>query len=659
MGRKRFTARFKARVALQALEDEGKVKELATEHEISSGLIEEWVEILRNRSEGLFMDNQSAPDEEQPDTLRDYLSLLRATLDATANGVLVVDKDGKITIYNDRFLEMWNIPEHIISGQADKVAVQYVLDQIENPDEFLDKIRELYNRPEATSKDEIVLKDGRIIERYSFPQRVGNKIVGRVWSFMDVTESRATQKKMNRFGRLLKSINANVEEAILRSTPSEGLVYVNDAFVDMFGYQSKEEALSVPPEQYYKSEAQRWDLVNKLTNKGRLVNEEVEYKRKNGSTFWGLENCTLVETDGKQFIDCVILDVTKRREVEEALRQSEEKYRAIVENIEDGYFETNLEGNFTFFNESLQRILGYSRKELFSLDRSYYMDKENARDIWKVCAGVYQTGEPVQGRDWEVITKGGKTRSVEASISPKKDSNEEPSGFRGIVRDITDRKRYEKRIKKSLNEKEILLGEIHHRVKNNLAVISGLLFLQADQTLDETAESLLKQSRSRIHSMAVVHEMLYDSRSFASISPEEYVHKLIEFITRNLDTEDKNIETEVITGDIQLKIQESIPCALIINELLTNAYKYAFQGRTEGKITIRFEPVDELHYQLVVADNGIGFDKKSELTKDMNDGLGLYLVNTLIKQLKGDVSIDTSNGTRFVITFPATQTAVF
>ena len=648
-----MTSDFKSQVALAVLEDKKSVDELAQEHDIPPAKIKQWVRRIRKQSATLFPDEEWSDSENRPSELRNYLSLLRATLDATANGILVVDLEGHITIYNERFLQIWDIPEEVIAGEDDETAVQFVLDRIQEPQTFLDKVDELYNKPEASSKDEIQLKDGRIIERYSFPQRIGDKVVGRVWSFMDVTESRTAQQKMNRFARLLKSINENVEEAILRSTPSEGLVYVNDAFVEMFGYESKEEALNTPPAEYYHNDEQRWHLVKKLKEEGSFSNQEVQYRRKNGSTFWGLENCTLVEVDGREYIDCVILDITKRREVEEALRQSEEKYRTIIENIEDGYFETDLEGRFTFVNDSIERILGYSREQLLMMDKANYMDRKNALSIMRVFRTVYDTGRPEQGYDWEIITRDGERRTVEASISLIEDKRGEPVGFRGIVRDITERIRYQQQIERSLKEKEVLLGEIHHRVKNNLAVISGLLYLQADQTMDETARSVLEQSQSRIHSMAMVHEMLYDTKSFSSITPETYIRRLIDYITRNLDHGEKEISTVVHTGHIQLHMKEAIPCALIINELITNAYKYAFPGRKQGNITVRFESEDENYYRLEIADDGVGFEKKPDLATDTGEGLGLYLVDTLVKQLRGTVDIDLSEGTRFIIRFPA------
>ncbi|MDX1639262.1 MAG: PAS domain S-box protein [Balneolaceae bacterium] len=653
-------SKTKAKAALKAISKAASPEELAREYDVAESRIREWIAHLERKAHQLFPAEQTASksvenistDEDSPE-LRHLISLLQATLDATANGILVIDLDGKVVTYNKRFLEMWEIPESIADTGEDEKLLGYVLDQLEHPEEFLNRVKELYNRPSATSQDILRFKDGRIFERYSLPQRMGDEITGRVWSFMDVTEQRAAKEKMDRLGQLLRSINANVEEGILRSTPEEGLIYVNDAFVDIFGYDTKGEALAASPEQYYANEEKREELINKLERDGHIKNEEVRFRRKDGSEFWGLENSILVKTDGQLFIDGVVNDITDIKQVEEKLRQSEERYREIIENIEDGYFETDLAGNFTFFNESLTEILGYSADEMMGMNNREYMDEENAKEVFSAFNRVYETGISEKGFQWEVMTKEGERRVVEASISLIKTSDGERVGFRGIVRDITDRMRREEQIKASLKEKVVLLGEIHHRVKNNLAVVSGLLYMQAENTDDESARTLLQQSQNRIHSMAMIHEMLYENRSFSRIDPDQYIRRLINYIAENLDTGQKDITTEVETGKIQLDMNSAIPCALIINELLTNAYKYAFEGREKGKITVRFFQ-ENGEFRLEVADDGIGLDEE-QVRRDYEEGkgLGFFLVETLANQIDGELNIEQDNGTRFVITFPA------
>ncbi|MDZ7772771.1 MAG: histidine kinase dimerization/phosphoacceptor domain -containing protein [Balneolaceae bacterium] len=325
---------------------------------------------------------------------------------------------------------------------------------------------------------------------------------------------------------LLDSITRNVQEAVLRSTPEEGLIYVNDAFLKMFGYQSKEEVLNTQPEKFYAESEERWDLVKEMREKGRISNAEVRFRRRDGSEFWGLENSILVEVDGRIYID-------------------------------------------------------------------------------------------------------------------------------GIVHDITERKRFEKRIQESLREKDVMLGEIHHRVKNNLAVISGLLYLQEERSGDRTASNLLRQSRSRINSMGIVHEMLYKNRTFSSIDPVECVEELVAYIRSDLDLVGKGMQVKVEGGDMQLDMNTAVPFALILHELVSNAFKYASRGEDEepGLLEISFSKEGD-HYRMVIGDNGPGIPDGVLDNLEHACSLGLFLVHTLVNQLNGDMDVEVDEGTRFTITFP-------
>lgn len=657
MGKKKSTfygSQFKAKIALKALKGTP-VVELSEQHGIPASRIEGWVQRLENRAELFFLeeDNEETLPETLNSEIRDYAALLRTTLEATPNGILVVDNDKNIIAYNAYCLNMWEVPEKVAAtGRLDEV-MEYILPQLKNPKEYKTGFEELYNNPEMENREILEFKDGRVFQRHSIPFVQSGEIMGRVTSFADITDFKKAQDKLERYSKLLESITTNVSEGILRSTPQEGLVYVNDAFVKIFGYDSRQEVLQINPEQFYADQEQRWRLVEKLQNEGMLKNEEVLFKRKDGSTFYALENSTITKEEDQVYIDAVINDINDRKITEEALRESEEKYRTIVDNIEDGYFETDLSGNFTFVNPAVERILGYPEEALLDMNNREYMDEQNAKKVFNAFNEVYDSGEPMKSFDWELIRNDGRRIFVEASFNLKKDAEGEPVGFRGIVRDITSRKEREEKIKNSLKEKEVLLGEIHHRVKNNLAVISGLLFLQAEKTETKTGRNLLQQSQGRINSMAIVHELLYENHNFSSIDPGKYIEQLITHISSNLSARDKNITTNIHTGDMQLDMNIAIPCALIINELLTNAYKYAFPERDEGTIDVRIYREEDSKVNVIeVVDDGVGIPD-SQIAGDGEEGLGMHLVRILTQQLRGELSISNKEGSRFVITFPA------
>ena len=154
-----------------------------------------------------------------------------------------------------------------------------------------------------------------------------------------------------------------------------------------------------------------------------------------------------------------VKDITERKRAEETLRQSEEKYRTILENIEDGYYEVDLPGNFTFFNDPVCQLFGYSKDELMGMNNRRYTDQENSKKLYQTFNKVYKTGEPTKGFDWEIIRKDGTKRYIEASVSLVKNSSGQPIGFRGIVRDITERKQAEENLKESEEKYRLLVEE--------------------------------------------------------------------------------------------------------------------------------------------------------------------------------------------------------
>jgi len=218
----------------------------------------------------------------------------------------------------------------------------------------------------------------------------------------------------------------------------------------------------------------------------------------------------------------------------------------------------------------------------------------------------------------------------------------------GTMTDITARKQNEALVATSLKEKEVLLKEIHHRVKNNLQVISSLLNLQSGAVSDQRALEQLRESQHRIRSMALIHERLYQSKNLASIDFDEYVKSLCSYLIRSYNPQ--CVRLEITIGRISLPINAAIPCGLIINELVSNALKYAFKGGTEGTIDVGMELTADKKAILTVRDTGVGFPDGLDFRNTQT--LGMQLVNTLTAQINGTIALDRKNGTAFSITFP-------
>ena len=214
--------------------------------------------------------------------------------------------------------------------------------------------------------------------------------------------------------------------------------------------------------------------------------------------------------------------------------------------------------------------------------------------------------------------------------------------------EVTERMQAEEKIKASLKEKEVLLKEIHHRVKNNMQVISSILNLQSRHIKNEQALKMFEDSQSRIKSMALVHEKLYESEDLANIDFAEYVHSITHYLF-GLHEIRPRIRSNVDIKDVLLDVNTAIPCGLIINELVSNSLKYAFPEGIEGEICIQLSSDKDGKVRLIVDDNGIGFPKDLDFRK--TESLGMQLVIMLVEQLEGTVELDKSKGTRFKITF--------
>jgi len=211
----------------------------------------------------------------------------------------------------------------------------------------------------------------------------------------------------------------------------------------------------------------------------------------------------------------------------------------------------------------------------------------------------------------------------------------------------------ERRTSASLREKETLLKEIHHRVKNNLQVVHSLLNLQSDQLNDSRAIEIFGMTQNRINSMALIHDQLYHSDELAWIDFEQYAETLVSSIVHSYATGEQAVETVMEIGDVRLDLDTAIPCGLIVNELVSNAFKYAFSADRPGKITVGMKQNGDGKGVLRIADNGVGIPEELDITD--TESMGMQLVHIFTEQLEGEIALERNGGTSFTITFPLQQ----
>ena len=361
----------------------------------------------------------------------------------------------------------------------------------------------------------------------------------------------------------------------------------------------------------------------------------------------------------------VLLEVSekKHQQTMEALRKSEEKYYNLFENVNDIILFMDLKGNIIDANKKAEEISGYSRENLpvsvltliSPIDALKFASRLKKLLIEKKLPPAVYT----------LKTKNGEKIMVEITSSLV-ETKAKSRGLMVVGRDITERKKVEERIKNSLKEKEVLLKEIHHRVKNNMQIVSSLLHLQEMHLKDHSIQKAFRESQSRIRSMALVYEKLYHSEDLARIDIKEYIDSLSADLFRTYNVNPVDITLKNNVKDIYLTLETAIPCCLIINDLVSNSLRHAFppakdpmeggkRNKPENRIQVDFfsgkgeKNENEYTMTMVVRDNGIGFPGEFEYKKV--DTLGFQLVSMFVKKLRGTIELNSRCGAETRITF--------
>jgi len=342
------------------------------------------------------------------------------------------------------------------------------------------------------------------------------------------------------------------------------------------------------------------------------------------------------------------IDITRRKKAEEALRAVNAYNRSLIEASIDPLVTISLDGKITDVNTATERVTGYTRDVLIGTDfSSYFSDPEAARVGYR---RVFTEGH-VRDYPLEIRHCDGHVTPVFYNATLYHNEKGEVSGIFAAARDITERKRAKEQLHASLREKDILLREIHHRVKNNMQVISSLLDIQARASGKLQLIEMLHESQRRIQAMALVHEKLYASQDFSRIDMAGYVDTLSQELFQSYKVNPWKIEMIVQTDGVYLDINKGISCGLILNELISNALKHAFPGDRQGELQIIIGVTENTEIEIVVRDNGVGLPDDVDIHQPRT--VGLHLVNGLVKnQLDGQIEVRRDNGTEFRIKFP-------
>ena len=385
------------------------------------------------------------------------------------------------------------------------------------------------------------------------------------------------------------------------------------------------------------------DLVQTKT----LLQQEVEKRQKGQKTLKTQKEFLQIllnlypNTILEQGHFAIVTDANTLEAMESELQQTKEQLRAVLDAMPGFVCWVCSDGKYLGVNQYMADTFNVSPDAFVGKELSFLKNSpEFAQFMTEFLADSVPTGHHVV----EARVNGSIRHYLIAAQKYRQDSLAVSVGI-----DITQRKLAEAQIQASLREKEVLLQEIHHRVKNNLQVISSLLDLQSQQIEDSAMLEVFRESQNRVKSMALVHEKLYQSKNFAKINFAEYTESLVNYLFKAYELHSGNVTLELDIDEVALNIDTAIPCGLIINELVSNALKYAFPDNRSGKITISLHSEANRHFNLTIKDDGVGLPIDGEFKTVKS--LGLQLVHVLTQQLKGTIDIDCHRGSEFRVYF--------
>jgi len=492
------------------------------------------------------------------------------------------------------------------------------------------------------------------VEVHSSPISIGGKPV--LFSIIhNVTERRRAEMEREQYFKFFETSS----DLMAIADPNGAFLKTNPAFSQTLGH-SEEELLAKPFIDFIHPEDKQptLDEMGKQQRLGYSLNFENRYLCKDGQYRWLSWRAQYQKDEGITY--ATARDITAQKQAQEMIRESEAKFRSLVDQSVDGVVLVDQSGVVIEWNHGEEQITGIPRSEAIG---SYFWEIQQrimfperrsvlTTDHLRLAFfNTFITGQsPQLGRAFEanIVSATGERKVILQTAFLIKSEGGPRIG--AIVRDITERKQAEERLRAALEEKEALLREVHHRVKNNLQAMIALMDMQANQIEDEVVRTFLKELEGQARTMSLVYEQLYQSENLARVKVPSYLHQLTGYILESFGK--KSTHTlHLDVDDISLDVAQAMPCGLIINELYTNALKHAFPPGFQGDPVVRIElhqAGQEIH--LTVSDNGAGLPQSLDWRKGRS--LGMRLVNLWVThQLGGTLEINSTNGTTFLIAF--------
>ncbi|MHB8053804.1 MAG: PAS domain S-box protein [Candidatus Aminicenantales bacterium] len=474
----------------------------------------------------------------------------------------------------------------------------------------------------------------------------GTQLIGTVH---DITERKRAEDALQESEEKYRTLVEYAAEAILIVQDGK-LKFVNRMSGKISGF-SESELLSSPFLEFIHPDDRKVvgeRYLKRLQGDTSVAKYEFRLMRKDGGIKWVELNAVLVTWEGRPATLNFLNDITERRRAEGMLVKSEKRFRELSDLLPQIIFETDIKGNLTFANKYGIKSFGYSPEEFQSGINIFALFAPEDREGVQRRLGEVLSGSETDIREFQGRRKDGNRFPLLVHATAILEDGQ-TIGIRGIAIDITERKRAEEVIQASLREKEVLLREIHHRVKNNMQVISSLFNLQAGKTQNRECREILKDGQTRIRAMSLVHEKLYQSRDLSKIDLAVYIQSLVLHLFHVYLADSHQVRLETDFEEVYLDVNSAVPCGLILNELISNCLKHAFPVGRKGIIRLGVKHGPDETIILRVADDGIGFPKDFDFRQA--EGLGLQITNLLVGQLEATIDLDRTNGIAFTVTF--------
>ncbi len=583
--------------------------------------------------------------------LKESEERFRGIFDQAAVGIIQISISGQFIVVNDKFLQ-------IIQTKKDKLTKRNFQDII-HPDDVSEALTYLSHlltkiHSNISIETRVICEDNTI--------RWVNLTMSLVWEstkfpkyfigiIQDINDRFIAEEALWDSEERFRAIFEQAAVGMSICNLDGGFFRVNQKFCEIVGYSHFE----LLQRTFYDITAVKYRDENQKYISQLLAGERDNYSMekcyvcKDGTVCWVNVLVSLMRDHTRQpkYFIYVVENISDRKEAERLQGELMRRNNSIVEALGEIVYDRLIPQKKMHWEGHYEKVLGYSKAEI-GTDEASWLERVYPDDLPSVIAEFKRAfGEnKIYDLEYRYRHQDGSYRWIYDRGVMHGKYQGEPTQVIGVMRDITQRKQAEEKLRASLSEKEVLLKEIHHRVKNNLYVISSLLNIQSTYVEDPAVIEFFQDSKNRIQTMAMIHEQLYQSDDLAQIDFKEYLHRLVNNLLSSYNPDPDRIKAIIDVESLHLDLEIAIPCGLLINELVTNAFKHAFATKNSGKLKISLHQDETQKIHLIVEDNGKGMPENINLEEA--DSLGLRLVRILTEQLDGELTFQTSSkGTSF------------